>query len=185
MLLAPTTTTFLPSSEMLGRARRENRAADDESADIIEMKAIYVLVGRYGAQKPRHIERRRQRKLNQNAMNARILVELGNFFDNNVLFHICRIIVTERLDAGVGAGADLFSDIEARSRIASDLGQSRGRAGLRDDTVHSGIFRATALPSMIFAVILPAFLAPLVLGHTPRIGVKTVSRRFRKPQTAQ
>jgi hypothetical protein len=43
------------------------------------------------------------------------------------------------LDAGVGAGADLISHIQARSWIASDEddGQAWGRAGLRDDALHT------------------------------------------------
>jgi hypothetical protein len=92
--------------------------------------------------------------LNQNTVNGRVFVELRDFFDNRVLLHIHGIVVTERLNADIGAGADFISDIEARGRIAADDddGQSWRRARFRNDTLHALEAFAPDLPGDRVAV---------------------------------
>jgi hypothetical protein len=77
------------------------------------MESIDILVSRYGVQDARHVERCRQRQLNQNAVHGRILVKFGNLGNDLVLFDIDWIVETERADADIGAGADLVLDIDS------------------------------------------------------------------------
>ena len=79
----------------IGRTGRKYRASRHESADIVEMEAVNILVDRNGVQDARHIERWRQRQLNQDAVNGRIIVEVSNSVDYNVLLDIERIIKAE------------------------------------------------------------------------------------------
>ncbi len=125
--------------DAIGRAWRENRAADDKPADIVKVKAVDIFIRRYGAQDAGHVERSRQRQLDQNAVHRRVLVELGDLGNDFVLFHIGRIIKAERTDANVDAGADLVFHIDPRSRIGADNndGQSRRHARLCNDALHA------------------------------------------------
>ena len=80
MLLAPTTTTLRPSSSMLlvleqllhavGRAGREHLVTGDQSADVVEMESVDVLVHRDALEHLADLDVLRQRQLDQDAVHV-------------------------------------------------------------------------------------------------------------------
>lgn len=57
------------------RAGGKDGVARHKPADIVEMKAVHILVRRYPVQDFPNVELRRQRQLHQNAVHLRIGVE--------------------------------------------------------------------------------------------------------------
>ena len=105
----------------VGRAGAQARPANRQAADIGRMKAVDILVGidalddRVGAQVVR------QGQLHQDAVDARIGVELVDQRIELRLGNGLVEVVGKRLDAELAAGLDLVRHVDRRGRIVAHL----------------------------------------------------------------
>jgi hypothetical protein len=148
-LLAPTTHDVLAFERnalvleqlqhAIRRTRREHGAAHDQPADIVEMEAVDILLHGDRVQNARNLEPRRQRKLNENAMNVGTAVEFLDLVNHDLRIDVQREVETKRCDPDVGAGPDLVADIDLRRRVRSDEDDREAgrRAALGDDVFHA------------------------------------------------
>jgi hypothetical protein len=133
-LLAPTTHDVLAFERnalvleqlqhAIRRTRREHGAAHDQPADIVEMEAVDILLHGDRVQNARNLEPRRQGKLNENATNVGIAVELLDLVNHDLRIDVQR--------------EGLVADIDLRRRVRSDDDREAGRrAALGDDVFHA------------------------------------------------
>jgi len=99
MLLAPTTTTFLPSTgdalvlqqfdNAIWCAGRKQGSAHHETPYVVEMESINIFVRRNSFENLRNFELRRKGKLNQDAVNIGAMIKVfdqrENFLRHNLL----------------------------------------------------------------------------------------------------
>jgi hypothetical protein len=118
----------------IGRARREDRVALNEAADIVEMKPVDILRDRDGLEHARHSNRRRQRQLHEDAVHRRVDVELHDPGEQFLLAHLERKFDHLGFDSDIAARTHLVAHIDRRGGIVAnhDHGQRRRDAFLRE-----------------------------------------------------
>jgi hypothetical protein len=116
----------------LRRARRERRQADRDAADIERVKSVDVLVGIDRRDHLVAVDLRRQRKLDQNPVNVRVLVQDVDLPNHPRLIDRNRKVESVRTNSDFFAGLELVTDIEEGGRIFADEDdrQSRDQPGL-------------------------------------------------------
>ena len=130
MLLAPTTTTFLPVTSVprrieqqlnaIRRAGREDGVAHHQPAHVVEVEAVYVFIDRDRLQHPARVDVSQERQLDEDAMHGRVGIQAG---DGGEHFRFRRVggeADVERAHAHLLAGLHLIADIDAARRVVAD-----------------------------------------------------------------
>ena len=99
----------------IGRARREHRAAGDEATDVVEMETVHVLVHGDAFQHRRNTDMRRQRQLDEDAVDGRVGIQGIDTVEYLLLAGAGGQLHERGLDTHVLASADLVAHIDARS----------------------------------------------------------------------
>jgi len=101
-----------------------------QPADVFRMEAVYVLARVDAVDQRSGVDMRRQRQLHQDAMNARIGVELVDQLRQFGLRSGRRKVVIARAEADMLAGAALVAHIDGRRGIVADKHYGEARHGL-------------------------------------------------------
>jgi hypothetical protein len=101
-------------------ARNEARMALHQRPDVLGVKTVDVLLGGNGLEHRVDVEVLRQRQLHQNAVDAWIGIELGDFREYHARFDIRRVGQLLGVETGLHTGIDLVAHIDLRSGVFAD-----------------------------------------------------------------
>jgi hypothetical protein len=88
--------------------------------DVLGVKTVDVLLGGNGLEHRVDVEVLRQRQLHQNAVDAWIGIELGDFREYHARFDIRRVGQLLGVETGLHTGIDLVAHIDLRSGVFAD-----------------------------------------------------------------
>ncbi len=115
----------------VGCAGREHGLAVHQAADIVEMEAVDIFFGRDRLDHAAHRDVPRKRKLDQDAVDRRHVVQRADALQHLALGDVRRQAHDLGLDADLGAGAHLVADIDRGGRIVADQDHGQRRIARR------------------------------------------------------